>query len=121
MENVLSILKGTLISIILTLVLLFVFAIVLTFTTISESTIPAVIIVITAISLLVGSSVIGRKARRNGLINGAMIGIVYLFFIYIISSILSGNFSIELKSIIMIIVGILFGVLGGIVGVNAKK
>ena len=121
MENVLTILKGTMISIILTLALLFVFATVLTYTTVTESTIPAVIIVITAISLLIGSSIVGRKARKNGLLNGAIIGTIYLLLIYVISSILGGSFAISLKSIIMIIVGILFGILGGIVGVNMKK
>jgi len=121
MENVLTILKGTMISIILTLILLFAFATVLTYTTVAENTIPAVIIVITAISLLIGSSVVGRKARKNGMLNGGIIGGIYLLLIYVISSIVGGNFSIGFKSFIMIIVGILFGILGGIVGVNAKK
>ncbi len=121
MENILTILKGTMISILLTLILLFVFAIVLTYTTVAENTIPAVIIVITAISLLIGSSIVGRRAKRNGLMNGAIIGMIYLSLIYVISSILGGSFSIGIKSIIMIIVGIFFGILGGIVGVNSKK
>lgn len=121
MENVMTILKGTMVSMILTLVLLFVFATILTYTGIAENTIPAVIIVITAISLLIGSSIASRKMRKNGLLNGAIIGAIYLLMIYIISSIVSGSFAMELKSIIMIIVGIIFGILGGIVGVNAKK
>ena len=121
MENILTILKGTMISIILTLILLFIFATILTYTTVGENTIPAVIIVITAISLLIGSSIVGRKARKNGLLNGAIIGIIYLLLIYCISSILGGDFSVNLQSIIMIIVGMVFGILGGIVGVNTKK
>ena len=121
MENILNILKGTMISIILTLILLFIFATILTYTNVAEGTIPAVIIVITAISLLIGSSVVGRKARKNGLLNGAIIGTIYLLLIYMISSIVGGNFNIGFKSIIMIFVGILFGILGGIVGVNTKK
>jgi len=121
MENVITILKGTIISIILTLILLLIFATILTYTTVAENTIPAVIIVITAISLLIGSTVVGRKARRNGLLNGAIIGVIYLLLIYIISSILGGNFNLGLKSVIMIIAGISFGILGGIIGVNTKK
>jgi len=121
MENILTILKGTMISILLTFILLFIFAGILTYTSATENTIPAVIIVITAISLLIGSSVVGRKAKRNGLMNGAIIGTIYLLLIYIISSILGGGFGMGLKSIIMIIVGIFFGILGGVVGVNSKK
>lgn len=119
MENMKAILKGIIISIILTLILLFIFATILTYTNISENTIPAVIIIITATSLLIGCSIASR--RKNGLINGGMIGAIYLIIIYIISSISEGNFGMNFKSIIMIISGILFGILGGIVGVNAKK
>ena len=121
MESVITIFKGTMISIILTMILLFVFATILTYTNVAEATIPAVIIVITAISLLIGSSIASRRMRKNGLLNGAIIGTIYLVFIYIISSIVGGNFGINLKSIIMIIAGIIFGILGGIVGVNTKK
>ena len=102
MENILTILKGTMISILLSFILLFIFAIILTYTTVAENTIPAVIIVITAISLLIGSSVVGRKAKKNGLMNGATIGMLYSLLIYTISSVLGGNFAIGLKSIIMI-------------------
>ena len=121
MESIMTILKGTLISIILTLILLFIFATILTYTNIAETTIPAVIIVITAISLLIGSSIASRKMKKSGLLNGAIIGGLYLLVIYIISSITSGSFAMTLKSIIMIIVGIAFGILEGIVGVNSKK
>lgn len=121
MEGVKTILKGTMISVLLTLILLFIFATLLTYTTIAENTIPAVIIVITAISLLIGSSIANRKIKKNGLINGALIGLIYLLTIYIVSSIISGSFGMNLKSIIMIICGIIFGILGGIIGVNTKK
>jgi len=121
MKNVKIILKGSIISIILTMILLFIFAILLTYTNISENTIPAVIIVITAISLLIGSSIASRKMKKDGLVNGAIIGGIYLLTIYIVSSIISGNFNMNIKSIIMIGVGTLFGILGGIVGVNTKK
>ena len=121
MENVKTILKGSIISMILTMILLFIFAIFLTYTNISENTIPAVVIVITAISLLIGSSIASRKMKRNGLINGAIIGGIYLLTIYIVSSIISGSFNMNIKSIIMIGAGIIFGILGGIIGVNTKK
>ena len=121
MESIMTIFKGTMVSIGVTLVLLLIFATILTYTNIAESTIPAVIIVITAISLLIGSTIASRSMRKNGLLNGAMIGTIYLLIIYIISSIIGGSFAINLKSIIMIIAGMLFGIIGGIVGVNTKK
>lgn len=121
MESVMTILKGTMVSILVTLILLFIFATMLTYTNIAETTIPAVIIVITAISLLIGSGIATRKMKKNGLLNGAIIGAIYLLILYIISSIIGGNFGINFKSIVMIIAGIICGILGGIVGVNTKK
>ena len=52
-----NIFKGVGISIILTLILLLIFSIVLAYTNVSESTIIPVIIIITAISILFGSSI----------------------------------------------------------------
>ncbi len=119
MENImLNITKGVVISLIITLVLLFIFAIVLTYTQVSQSISNPVIIVITAISILMGSSIGNRKIKKNGLLNGALIGGIYMFTIYLISSILNWRFGLEIQSIIMIMVGMLFGILGGIIGVN---
>ena len=122
-ENVSShiafkILKGTIISIFFTLILLFIFSIILTYTSISESVIPPVIIVISAISILIGSSISSMKIKKNGFINGLFVGLIYMVFIYIISSIANTNFALSLTSIIMIISGIIAGIIGGIVGVN---
>lgn len=119
-KNYLYILKGVIISIIFTLIFLFIFSVLLTYTNISEKFINPTIIVITAISILIGSSIGNLKVKRNGLLNGAIIGGMYLILIYFISSVLSQNFAITLESIIMIIAGMIFGMIGGVIGVNKK-
>lgn len=115
-----NILRGIGISLITTLVLLMVFAVFLTYTNIQETTINPVIMIITAISILIGSSLGNLKIRKNGLINGAIIGASYIIVIYLISSILNWKFSLNIQSLIMISVSIIFGILGGIIGVNRK-
>lgn len=119
-RNYIYILKGVIISIIFTLVFLFVFSILLTYTNINEKFTNPTIIVITAISILIGSSIGNIKVKKNGLLNGALIGGIYLILIYIISSIINNNFLITKESIIMIIAGMIFGMIGGIIGVNKK-
>jgi len=52
------------------------------------------------------------------MLNGALVGIIYMVFIYILSSIFVSGFSFNLQSIIMILVGVLTGTIGGIIGVN---
>ncbi|MEI3395320.1 MAG: TIGR04086 family membrane protein [Clostridia bacterium] len=115
-----NIIKGIGISILLTLVLLIIFSLVLTYTNVNENTINPVIMIISALSILVGSSIVNTKIRKNGLLNGAFIGGLYILIIYIISSLLNWRFSLNFQSIIMIILGIVFGILGGIIGVNKK-
>lgn len=114
------VLKGTIISIIITMIMLFIFSAVLTYTNIKENIIVPVIIVTTGISILIGSSISCIKIKKNGLINGAIIGGIYMVTLYILSSILNTGFSLNFNSIIMIVIGIIAGIIGGIVGVNLK-
>ena len=115
-----NIAKGTLISLISTVIMLLIFSLILAFTNVQENTINPVIMIVTAISILIGSSIANIKIKKNGLINGALIGACYILTIYLISSILNWKFSLNLQSIIMIVIAIIFGILGGIIGVNRK-
>lgn len=58
--------------------------------------------------------------KKNGILNGGVIGGTYILILYIISSLLNWKFGLNMQSVIMIIVGIIFGILGGIIGVNKK-
>lgn len=118
--NILNILKGVLIAISLTLVFLLIFAIVLTYTNVREDTIAPVIIVITGLSIIIGSSIANMKISKNGILNGAIIGIIYLLIIYLISSLVNNQFELTGASIIMVLASIICGILGGIIGVNKK-
>lgn len=116
-----NILKGTIISLITTLVFFLVFALLLTYTNISEETIFPVIVVITGISILLGSSLGNIKIKKNGIFNGGVIGLIYMLFLYLASSCFMGDFSLNINSIILIIAATLAGMLGGIIGVNIGK
>ena len=115
-----TILKGVLISFILTLLLVFVFAIILTYTNIQESAIFPAVLLITAMSILIGSSISTIKIKKNGILNGGIIGLIYMLLIYLISSFIGTGFALNLNSILVILSGIVGGMLGGIVGVNIK-
>ena len=113
-----KIIKGIAFSFIITLVCIFVFSIILTYTNISESVIPVVIIVLSIISILIGTILSMRRISKNGMINGATIGGIYVILLYLISSVLNTDFSMNVYTIVMIIGGIVAGVIGGIIAVN---
>lgn len=120
-SNIISIFKAIVTSFILTLILLFIFSIILTYTSMGENSIPSVIIIITVISILIGGSIAGATIKKNGIIYGGIIGLIYILSLYLISSIVNTGFSVNIYSTIMIILSIIAGMIGGIVGVNIKK
>lgn len=112
--------KALIFSIILTLIALVVLSLVLSFSEVSESLINPAIIVISSVSILIGGFLVAKKIKQKGILNGAILGIVYMLIIYLISSLLNNNFSLGIAAFIMIGAGILSGALGGILGVNLK-
>lgn len=120
-SNLLRIVKGSIFAIVLTLIMLLIYSALLTYTGLNENTMPAVIIIITAISILVGSLISSVNIKKNGLANGALVGLIYILTIYLLSSIINKSFSLNIYSIIMIIASVIAGAIGGIIGVNRKK
>lgn len=119
-NNVKRIIKGSAFSIIITLIGLLIYSLLLSYTSVQENTMPTIIIIITVISILIGSTISTSNIKKNGIVNGMLVGIIYIATIYLISSIITGNFLLSSNSIIMIIASVLTGALGGIIGVNKK-
>lgn len=119
-NNIKKVIKGSAFSIIITLIGLLIYSIILSYTSVSENTIPTIVIIITAISILIGSTISTSNIKKNGIINGMFVGLIYIAIIYLLSSIVTGNFLLNITSIIMIITSVLTGALGGIIGVNKK-
>ena len=119
-QEIKQILKGVGISLLSSLVMLIIFAIILTVTDLSENTISPVIIIITGIGILIGSIIGNIKITKNVIVHGGLVGFIYFLIIYLISSTLNGNFMLNIQSIIMIASALVCGMIGGIIGVNRK-
>ena len=117
-NQLINVFSGTIKSFIITFILIIILSAVLVNTNISEDIISPGIFVITCISILVGAM---SSIRKNGIIYGGIVGIAYILAIYLLSSILGGEFCLSMNSLILIILSILSGMLGGIIGVNIKK
>lgn len=119
-KDIIIILKGSIIALILTIIMLTIYAAILSYTNVSEDSMTLVILFIAGLSIIIGSSITNIKLKRKGIINGALIGLIYILIIYILSSVITGVFNLNSNSIIMIIVSIVTGMIGGIIGVNMK-
>lgn len=113
-------LKGICVSTIISLILILILAALLTFTPIKESIINPAIIFISMFSILISSFMIGKKIKKKGILSGTIFGLVFMLLLYLISSFINMQFSLNTQSILMIGLGILGGTIGGILGVNVK-
>ena len=120
-KNIVKVIMGSLISLLITIIALLVVSIILTYTDVSENIITVSVIVISALSILIGSIISAVNIKKNGIINGALVGFIYMITIYLLSSIFIAGFNVNMQSIIMIVVSIFAGMLGGIIGVNFHK
>ena len=91
------------------------------FNVISGIPLKILFLLIPLISIFIGSTISNSKIQRNGLLNGAIVGGIYLISIYLLSSIINQKFILSMQSIIMIISGIVCGMFGGILGVNKSR
>lgn len=117
-QNVVRVIKGSIFAIVISLILLLIYASVLTYTSITETTMQPVVITISGISILIGSSISSFKIKKQGMLNGALVGLIYMLCIYVLSSMIVVGFTIDTMSLIMMAVGIIAGMIGGIIGVN---
>lgn len=119
-ENVVfDFLKGLIISVLTSLALVIVFALVLKWFDISEQVILPVTFVIKYVSVIIGS-LIAIKGSSGGLIKGAFFGLLYIALAFVIFSVLANSFSFNLLTLLDFASSILIGAIVGIIKVNKE-
>lgn len=104
--------KNLILEFLITFILLIILSILLSLTNLSESVISPSIIFISAFSILVGSFFSSRKIGKKGILVGFLQGFIYMFLLYLISSILNNDFSLGTSSLAMIGIALICGTLG---------
>lgn len=110
--------KNLILSFFISLTLLVILSILMSKTDMNEKYMNSFILGIVSISLLIGGFNISKAKKEKGIIFGSVLGIIYILVLYLISSIVTLNFSLSINSLIFIVLGILGGAIGGILGVN---
>lgn len=114
-------LKGILVSLCITILGIFLFALVLKFVNLNTTVIKIVNQVIKILSVLFGVKVCIKNDKSKGLLKGSVVGVLYTVFSYLIFSLLVSSFSFGLNLIYDILFLGLSGLVCGVIFVNGRK
>ncbi len=116
--NITDVIKAILLSVLISLGLVLIFAMVIKFAALPSKVIMPVNIAIKILSVLIGT-LIGFKNAQNGLFKGAITGLVYMLFTFFIFAALSGFKDIKFSWIDLVTLPIA-GAISGIIAVNIR-
>ena len=117
----LSIIKGSLAAISLTLILILVFALLIRFFNISDNWIFPVNQIIKIISLFVGIKTMIKGNVEKGFLKGILLGGGYFIISLLVFSILQGSLNFRMNNLYDFLLTMLMGGLIGIILVNVKR
>ena len=103
-----------------TIVLIAILAVVVTFMPTPESVVPVSVLVITVISIMLAGFRTAGAMRSNGWLCGMISGVAYIATLYLLGMLVFQNFTFNIGLLIMLAIGAGAGALGGIFGVNAN-
>ncbi len=113
-----SLVKGILFSIALTLVFILIITCICYWGNISEKVLGLLLFLASALSVFISSFFIAKSIKRAGFLYGLLNGLGYFLVILAASICFSGSFSPSSQIITMLIGTVLSGALGGVIGVN---
>jgi putative membrane protein (TIGR04086 family) len=116
----LPIAEGVLRGFILTLILILIYAAIMTFTDISSGVSSVFYMITTLISIMYGTVYAVRKVKKKGWVIGLIISITYMIILYLLY-IISGKDSTLIynqSTLIRLALAVAVGILSGMLGIN---
>lgn len=114
------ILSSAAVGFVLTIVLLFVASALAATACLPEAIVSLIVTAVTYLSVGVSGFRSARGIGRSGLISGAVTGLIYVTVLYLIGSIVSGNFMVSSSSAVNALICVLSGAVGGLIGINLR-
>lgn len=118
--NLIRVIKGLILSFLITLPCFLAFALFLTYTDFPEKYTFIAVLITTVISVLTASAYSTKNVKSKGWMNGCFVGILYVAILYLASSIVFMNFAIDMQVFLTAVIGAIVGCLGGIFGINLR-
>jgi len=113
-------LRGMAVAFAITCIIFIGFGILLTYTDLSEESLPLVSMVCTGISASAAGFDWAACMGKKGILWGLAAGAVYKVLLFLITSLAKDSFQLQLSSFMTLAVALAGGAAGGILGVNRK-
>lgn len=118
-EDLIDIVKSSLIAVVSSLVLILVFAIIIKFTNIEDKIILVINLVIKSLSVVIGI-LFGVKNAKLGAVKGFASGLLFVVVTYALFAIINLDAKIDIMMIIDSVVILVESLISGIIAVNIK-
>ena len=113
--------SGVMIAYAITCVIFIGYALLLTYTSITEKDIGLVVTITTIISALVAGFDAAKGAKEKGWFWGIIAGLLYAIILLAIGAWVSKGFLFDARSVSLLILSLAGGGLGGVLGINLKS
>lgn len=115
-----SMIYGLITTLVIILLVSFIFSLLLRFTSLTESSFSWLIIVFTFVALMVGGFVSGGKSKQRGWLVGAGTGLLYTLLVFLVQY-LGYNVIFSVQQYLFHGGFIIAAIIGGIFGVNVVR
>jgi len=112
---------GVLVAYAITCIVLIATALLLTYTKLSEASVPLIVTLACVISVFVAGFDAGRVSVEKGWLWGLAAGGLYAVLLICVLTWVAGGFSLDARKATLIILSVAGGGVGGVVGINFKK
>lgn len=117
----LCLLRGMAVAFAITCIIFIGYGILLTYTSLSEDTLPVVSLASTALSAAAAGYDWAACMKKRGLFWGMIAGAVYGVLLFLVTGLAGDGLALELSGVMTFIVALAGGGIGGILGVNRKN
>lgn len=114
-NSVLTVLKGAIIALVISLLSILAFAFIIKLTGLNDNLIKPINQVIKVLSIFIGCLLAFKKDGEKTLIKGGIIGVLYIILAFVLFSILNGSFDFSAGIFLDILFGLIVGVICAII------
>lgn len=113
--------KGLLLAYIITIILILLFSLLLTYSPIKEGRISLLNTIVMIVSIVAGSIYLATKIKEKGWLSGVMLGIGYYLVLLILNFVFLRPITFDMFSLTKLGITSITGSIGGIIGINLSS